>query len=370
MLDLKIRNGSVPDFEAGAMLAADIGVKDGMIVSVGRVEEAAKAEIDAEGLVVSPGFIDIHMHEETLVPGAPEPYDIARYMLAMGVTTAAAGNCGNTRQAVRDFLDFIDANGSPINYLTFAGHNSIRARAGVASPYEAATPAQIEAMAGLVAEDIEAGAIGLSFGLEYSPAVSFAEMIGAAGGAAGREILLSAHYRSDGPDGLSSVRELIALSEETGQAMQVSHLVSCTGFGDMRESLESLAAAKARGVDVLADSYPYDAFCTRIGSAVFDDGCFERWGKGFGAIRFLQEPLRGTTCDEASFRLAREEYPDSLVAAFVMNDDEAVMAIAHPLVIVASDGIYNRGFGHPRGAGAFPRVLGRYSREREALSLV
>lgn len=370
MLDYTITGALVPDFKAGVLRRADIGVEGGLIACVGEVSEQARQTIDAGGLVASPGFIDLHMHEETLEAGAGEPYDIARYMLAMGVTTAVGGNCGNNRQGVAGFLDFVDRVGAPVHYLCYCGHNSVRAEVGVEGPYTAASRAQIAAMADLVARDLDAGAIGLSYGLEYSPAVTMEEMEGAAAGAGGRPMLLSAHYRSDGPDGVRSVEELVALSASVAQPMQVSHLVSCSAFGFMAESLAALEAAVERGVDVLADSYPYEAFCTRIGSAVFDDGCLERWGKGYDAIMLLQEPLKGRRCDEATFRLARERYPTMLAAAFVMNESEAVMALRHPLVLAASDGIYNKGFGHPRGAGTFPRVLGRYARELGALSLV
>lgn len=370
MLDYRITGALVPDFATKSLLRADIGVEGGLIACLGDVPGPARQTLDARGLVASPGFIDIHMHEESLEPGPAEPYDIARYMLAMGVTTAVGGNCGNNRQGVADFLGFVDRVGAPINYLCYSGHNSARAAAGVAGPYEAATRAQAEAMADIVARDLDAGAIGLSYGLEYSPAVTMEEMAGVAAGAKGRPMLLAAHYRSDGPDGVRSVEELAALSAAAGQPMQVSHLVSCSAFGFMAESLATLERAVARGVDVLADSYPYEAFCTRIGSAVFDDGCLERWNKGYDAIMLLQDPLKGRRCDEATFRLARERYPAMLAAAFVMNESEAIMALQHPLVLAASDGIYNKGFGHPRGAGTFPRILGRYVRELGELSLV
>jgi N-acyl-D-amino-acid deacylase len=373
MLDLKIANGRIPDFVDGILKEADIGIAGGRIVDVGTVPAAAHT-IDAAGLVVSPGFIDIHMHEEVLDPdghsGDGNAYDIANRMLAMGVTTAVGGNCGLLRQNLETFWSYVDAHGAPVNYVMFAGHSSLRELCGAESRYKPATAAQVRAMAAEARRQVDAGAIGVSFGLEYSPGANLDEAIGVCDGLRDREVLLSAHYRSDCAAGIESIREMAEISRRSGQPMQVSHLVSCSAMGYMAESLDVIAAAIADGVDLQADSYPYAAFCTRIGTAVFDDGCFERWGKGPEAIQLLEEPYRGRKCDAALFAKVRAEYPEMLVAAFVMNEEEAIAAICSPAVMVASDGLYNKGMGHPRGAGTFPRVLGRYAREQQRLGLV
>ena len=370
MLDLKIVNGQIPDFLSASLVEADIGISGGTIVDVGRVSGQASVTIDAEGMVVSPGFIDIHMHEEVLMPQRQDPYDIANYMLAMGVTTAAGGNCGANRQAMEDFFAFIDKNGCPINYLMFGGHNYLRDQAGVPSPYVAADAAQIRVMAAAARSLVEAGAIGISFGLEYCPGVALDEAVGVLEQLKDLQVLLSAHYRTDCAAGVDSIREMAEISRLSGQPMQVSHLVSCTAMGYMKESLEVIGKAIDQGIDLQADSYPYSAFCTRIGSAVFDEGCFERWNKGYDAIQFLQEPLLGKACTAATFEVARKEHPQMLVAAFVMNEEESIEALRSPYVMIASDGVYNDGKGHPRGAGSFPRVLGKYVRDEARLDLV
>ncbi|WP_313370206.1 amidohydrolase family protein, partial [Sedimentibacter sp.] len=121
------------------------------------------------------------------------------------------------------------------------------------------------------------------------------------------------------------------------------------------------------GIDLSVDAYPYAAFSTFIGSAVFDDGCFELWNKSYDSIMLTEEPFKGVFCDKELFEKARKEYPKMLAVAYVMNEEEIVEALNHPLVMVASDGIYRNHSGHPRGAGTFPRVIGHYVRDKKLM---
>ena len=152
--------------------------------------------------------------------------------------------------------------------------------------------------------------------------------------------------------------------------MQISHIGSCIAMGQMIEGLEIIREAIIKGVDVRADCYPYDAFSTRVGSSVFDEGCFENWSKTYDAILLTEEPYRNVICTEEIFKKVRAEYPDMLVVAFVMNEDEVIEALKEPFVYVASDGLLNRGQGHPRAAGTFPRVIGKYVRDEGKLELI
>lgn len=370
MYSLKIVNGKILDYEKGIETTCDIGIKDGKIVALGKCDEAAEKEIDAAGKIISPGFIDIHMHEETIgntVDG--DDYDIANKMLLMGVTTCVGGNCGNNRQSVEEFFEFVDNNGAPVNYLSFIGHNYLRNITGV-DRYNSATKEEISKMRNLAKTAIENGAIGISFGLEYSPGIEYSEVIDICDCVKDKDILLSAHYRKDAKYGIDSIKELIKVSEETGIPMQISHLGSCTAYGMMKESLKVIEDAVKGGLDISADCYPYAAFSTYIGSSVFDDGCFELWNKSFDSILLTEEPYKGVRCDKETFHKVRKEYPDMLAVAFVMNEEEVTLALKSPYVMVASDGLYSKGQGHPRGAGTFPRVLGKYVREEKALSLI
>ncbi|MGI5839152.1 MAG: amidohydrolase family protein, partial [bacterium] len=265
----------------------------------------------------------------------------------------------------------LEAAGIPVNYAAFIGYTTMREAVGATDRYAPATPPQRKAIAGLIREEMAAGAIGISFGLEYAPGVTYQEALAAASIVAeypGR--ILSAHFRFDADRAVESVRELTELSRQSGVPLQFSHLGSCAGFPQiMADSLTALAAARAEGVDIMADCYPYNAFSTAIGSAVFDPGCFERWGKSYSCVMIAEGEHAGEYCDAKLFARLRREAPDTRVIGFVMHEAEIVRALQHPLVMVISDGAIHAGQGHPRAAGAFPRVLGRLVREQKALPL-
>lgn len=371
MYDLKIVNGRVLDLEANEEKSCNIGIKDGVITSIGLCPEAASKTIDAEGRVVSPGFIDIHMHEEILdLSKSIDAYDIANSMLLMGATTCVAGNCGNNRQSLDDFIGFIGKNGSPVNYMSFIGHNYLRNVTGSSERYNKSTKEQIEKMQGIILESLRKGAVGVSFGLEYSPGIDLEEILEVCKKSEDTGMLLSAHYRKDAKYSIDSINELIKVSKLTGLPMQISHLGSCSAFGQMSESLKLIETSINNGVDLSVDCYPYDAFSTFIGSAVFDEGCFDLWNKSYDSILLTEAPYKGMRCNKELFHKIRRENPTMLVVAFVMNEEEVIEAIKAPFVMVASDGLFRDGQGHPRAAGTFPRVLGRYVREGKVLSLI
>ena len=371
MYDMKIINGKIVDFKANGFKNCDIGIKNGKIITIGNCTELAKIEIDAKNKIISPGFIDIHMHEELIGETVDSNgYDIANKMLLMGATTCVGGNCGNNKQDIKVFFDYIDKNGAPVNYIMFIGHNYLRQKVGIDNRYRKATESEIDDMKKMVSTAIDEGAIGISFGLEYAPGVDSDEVIKVCSGLNNKKAILSAHYRSDAMDGIESIKELIEISKKTNLPMQISHIGSCTAMGMMKESLEIIQKAIDEKIDIGADCYPYDAFSTFIGSAVFDEGCFERWNKSYDSILLTEEPYKGVRCDKELFYKVRKEYPNMIVVAFVMNEDEVIEAIKAPFVSVASDGLYRKGQGHPRGAGTFPRVLGKYVRDMKKLTLI
>jgi N-acyl-D-amino-acid deacylase len=153
------------------------------------------------------------------------------------------------------------------------------------------------------------------------------------------------------------------LCRVTGIPFQISHLSSCSAYGNMREALELIERYRAGGLDILADSYPYNAFSTSVGSDVFQPGCFERLGAAVSDVELTEDPYRNVRCTQEIFEDARKNYPEMLAVAHVMREEEIAMAAAHPLVMIASDGLYRHHKGHPRGAGTFPRFLGKYVRE-------
>ncbi len=371
MYDIIIKNGLVVDFKIEQLRKTDIGIKNGKIIAIEKDLQDGINTINVDGKIVSPGFVDIHMHEEIIGnTDDGDDYDIGNKMLTMGVTTAVGGNCGNNRMGIIDYFNFVDENGAPINYMLYIGHNYYRNLIGV-DRYSAPTEEQLEEMKKLIKEDIaENGAVGLSFGIEYSPGITYEEIINICNAIKDYDVLLAAHYRSDANRGVESIKELIKVSEETGLPMQISHLGSCTAMGQMKESLEIIQKAIDRGLSIAADCYPYEAFSTYIGSSVFDEGCFENWDKFYDSILLTEEPYKNVRCTEEIFYKVREEYPKMLAVAFVMNEEEVIEALKAPFVYVASDGLLNRGQGHPRAAGTFPRIIGKFVRDEKKLELI
>ena len=372
MLDLLIINGTCPDYEAGAMVQKNIGLKNGKIAWTGDAEcglpEAAEV-IDAAGKVVAPGFIDIHMHEENFA-GEGKEYCISQMMLEMGVTTAVGGNCGVQYQPLAEFKAIMEElGGAPVNYIMLAGYNSYRTALGIGR-YENASQEQMESLKKSMAEELAEGAWGVSFGIEYDPGITYDEMYFACGVSENPNHLMAAHYRADCIEDIDSVEEMVKLSASIPQKFQISHLSSCSAIGQMNPSLECINKAMETNEKLNYDTYPYNAFSTHMGSAVFEDGCLEAWKKDYDSILLTDDPYKNVYCTEEIFKKVREEYPNMLAVAFVMNEEEIAAAIANPNGMVASDGIINHGNGHPRAAGTFPRVLGKYVREDKVVSMV
>lgn len=370
MYDLIIQGGSYPDFRRKQMLQGDIAVKNGRIAAIGAIREPAKQVIQAEGRVVSPGFLDIHMHEEDFSKEG-ECFQIAERMLKMGVTTCVGGNCGTQHQSVAQFRTVLDRlGGAPVNYLLQAGYNTARQALGL-THYETASPEQIETLIAQMQQELDSGAIGISFGLEYDPGISTEEVLQVVQALHHPDLFVSMHYREDSVGAEASIREMIAIAEAIApNRFQISHLSSCSAMGQMAPSLALINEAMARLPGLDYDTYPYSAFSTGIGTAVFDDGCFEHWGKDYSSILLTDGPHKGEFCTKELFEQVRREDPEQYVVAMVMNEDEIAAALTNPTGMVASDGIISNGHGHPRAAGTFPRVLGKYVREEGKLSLL
>lgn len=370
MNDILIINGTYPNFKKNEWVTSDIYIKDGKIVDVCADRQTIHAEkvIDASGKIVSPGFIDMHMHEEDFLNDG-EHFEISELMRKMGVTTAVGGNCGFQAQPMPVFRDIIKKlGGIPINYYMLAGYNTYRNQQGLGQ-YDSATDAQIEIIAANVKREMEQGAKGVSFGGEYDPGISTQEIL------KGLEVLdndafVSMHYRTDATANLDALHEMIDIAEKSRKRFQISHLSSYSAMGQMQEVLEILNKAIEKNPRLNYDTYPYVAFSTDIGSAVFDEGWVERWNKGYECIMLLYEPYCGVRCDKALFEKVRKENPEMAVAGFVMEEGDIAMAISNQYGTICSDGGSSGWKGHPRSSGTFPRVLGKYVREDKVISLI
>lgn len=369
MYDLVIKGGNIIDPVDG-IYEANIGVENDRIAYIGSEVVKATREIDAAGCFVSPGFIDLHSHENAVKEGSIEK-GIFESSVLMGVTTTVGGNCGMGPVVLDDYREALEKNGAPLNYAALSGHAFLREAVGCTDRYSRATKNQADKMVDLLREALNKGASGLSVGLEYTPGASTEELLELSKTVAEYEDrLVSVHYRFDGERALEAVAELIIVARETGVRMQISHLGSGTAFGKTDEALSMIESAYNAGVDVGFDVYPYAAFCSLIGSAVFDEGCLQRWGVDYSAIKVVEGKYCGELCTPEIFMEKRSNEPETMVVAFVMDEEEIIRAIQHPMAIIASDGRIIKGRGHPRSAGTFPRVLGHYVREKGYLELV
>ncbi|MBU0926550.1 MAG: amidohydrolase family protein [Spirochaetes bacterium] len=350
-LDTLIAGGSIVDPIAGTLLKANVGFAGGRVAYLGREAPEAARVVDAAGLFVSPGFVDTHMHDEEL----DDLYTIQRALLLQGVTTAIAGNCGSG-PLMEAYKPKRQAPMLKLAYQT--GHTALRKAVGIDDAYRPATAAEIARMQGLLRGELERGSFGLSFGLEYAPNTSPAEIDALASLLSGLpERWISVHIRYDGPRCLEGVREVIDIARRFKVRVQVSHIGSMTAFGYCAEAVGLVEAAKAEGLDMSFDCYPYDAFCTHIGSAVFDPGFEERWQKGLSDLEAASGKHKGARLTPESYADLRANDPEALVIAHVMNGEEIRTCLAHPSCAVASDGVLHDGQGHPRAAGTFPRAL-------------
>lgn len=291
-------------------------------------------------------------------------------MLAMGVTTAMGGNCGDLFQEVSCFRDTVERlGGAPVNYLLQSGYNIYRQELGIGW-HEPAAPEQVRQIQSRIRADLEAGARGLSFGIEYAPGMSTEEILTALECLEDPGLFVSAHYRYDSKRAIEAIREMILIADSIPQRFQISHLSSCSAMGQMDEALTIINGAIDRNPRLNYDTYPYDAFSTRIGTTVFEDGCLDLWGKDYHDILLTQAPYEGVRCTRAIFEDARANHPDILAVAFAMNEDEIRQTIVNRHGMVASDGILSGGRGHPRAGGTFPRLLGKYVREEQTLPMI
>ena len=360
-MKLLIQNGCVIDPGAGVHEMRDLWVADGKIVSAADQPDRV---IDASGKIVCPGFIDIHMHEDPVgADGQIEAYEessVFSCMLHMGVTTAVAGNCGENKYHPADYLDLADRSGLPVNVAMLAGHEYFRRRAGCTNRYDPATAKQITQMSREVREALERGCVGVSFGIRYTPGMDARELIQTAAACRGSGKLVAAHIRDDAAYVFDAGREFLDAGLALGTPLQLSHIGSMAGFGQMEDFLALVDDYRRIQPDIACDCYPYDAFSTALGSTTYDEGWKERYGCGYDAVELCEGPDKGQRCTEEIFNRQRRENPGCMTVCHVMRQEEVDLAYRHEAVMVASDSTLNQGQGHPRACGTFPRVLSRY----------
>jgi dihydroorotase/N-acyl-D-amino-acid deacylase len=418
--DLIIRNARVVDGTGSPWYRADVALGGDTIARIAfRIDQPARRTIDARGQVLAPGFIDIHSHARDGIFKVPS----ADNYLRQGVTTIIEGPDGSSPIPIKAFLDKVAGAHVAVNFGTFIGQGSVRDEV-IGPVNRRATPEEVERMRGIVRQGMADGAFGLSTGLFYipgtfTPTAEVTDLARVAGAMGGIHI---SHMREETAKVADSVRETIEIGEQGGLPTQVTHhkIIGKANWGRSVETLRLVDEARARGVDVTIDQYPYTASATAIGSALVPAWAREGGGdatlkrlKDAGSradilaetIRLLQEERGGG--DPANVQLSRCAWNPALdgkrlsevtrgrgLEPTIRNAAETVLWIVesggcggiyhaideqdlqrilrHPATMIASDGgvpVFGEASPHPRNYGTFSRVLGRYVRELKIISL-
>lgn len=371
MYDITICGGTIIDPRTEIQTVANIGIKDGKIAIVTREKITGKKEIPAAGMVVCPGFIDIHSHLNF-------PLYPAWLSAKQGITTCLSGNCGiNKQMPIKDLLSEIEAQGYPINFATLVGHSwTLRELVGITDPHATATTEQTAEMVQLAKQALEEGAFGISFGLEYAPGVNEAEILPLVQLAAKYDKLAPIHIRTDALNFAIGLREAISLMEQTGARIHISHLAYQFGVHpEVTEmALVMISNAIKRGMPLMCDSGMYEAFATFIQSAVFEEGWHERYNCRLSDLIVSSGKYLGQRCTPEIYNCVRTEASesDTIGTAFVGVLPDLALAIKQPYTMISTDAglVDNPGDGHPQDAGTFPRVFQKLVREQGVLTMM
>lgn len=364
--DVVLTNGRVMDPESGLEAVRNVGITGGRIAAISASPLQGRTVVDVRGLVVAPGFIDLHVHTHS-----PELY---AFKARDGVTTALELELG--AWPVKPW--YAEREGkSLINFGASAGH--IPATMAVFGDHGGFTPSEATANRVATAEEVrriredlrqglDQGAIGIGLGINYLPKSSREEILNIFQLAADRKVPCFVHVRHGGPvePGVEdAVQEVIADAAATGAPLHVVHITS-VGLRQTPTLLRMIRGARARGLDVTTEAYPYTAGMTDISSAIFDTG----WQEHQGGITYkdLQWAATGERLTPETFAKYRKQ--GGMVAIHSIPEDIVRLALDDPMVMIASDSILQNGKGHPRAAGTYARVLGRYVREQHVLTLM
>jgi len=425
--NLIIRGGKIYDGSGRKPFIADIGIKGRRITSIGRIKSEADLIIDARGFYVSPGFIDIHNHsfftEDTqLVFFVGEKVEmkelrIVKNFLYQGVTTIVSGNCGTGDYKIKELFADLRRNGVGLNVMQLVGHGTLREKVMGMEDREP-TGEELEKMKEMVEEAMQGGAVGLSTGLFYPPGcyakteeiIELARVVKKYGG------IYATHVRDEGDNLMGGIeaamREAIRIGEEAGVPVQISHLKAAgtLGQGKAREVARILEEARARGIKLYADQYPYTAGSTYLSAIVLDrwimsDGKYrerfedpslkekirksieERIERYTGAesivlANFKEKPtwegkslkeigeILDVSPAEVAIQLLKMGEPS--VVVFMLDPEEVEYFMKKPYVMTSSDGLnvpFGIGIPHPRNYGAFTRKIQEYVLEKRVLSM-
>ncbi len=417
--DILIQNGLVYDGNGGTPFKADIAIANDRIVKMAeKINTIAKRKIDATGLVVSPGFIDVHAHLEPL-PILPE----AESHVRQGVTTAVGGPDGSSPLSIGKYLDSLTAQGIGINAAYLIGHNSVRLEI-LGLENRDPTNEELEQMKNLIDKAMQEGAFGMSTGLRYLPG-AFAkttEVVELSKVVAKHDGIYTSHIRNEGLGLLDAVSETITIAEMADLPVVMTHhkAMGKPMWGSSKTTLAMMDSARAKGLNVMTDQYPYTAshtdlnvlipawamegdkvkgFAKRCEDPVLRDSIKrgivfkilnERGGEDLRRVQFsnfnwkpelggktlhdwvVAEGMEPTPENGAELVIEAQIHNGAQCVFHVMQEEDVIRIMQHPQTMVASDGRtteLGKKHPHPRVHGTFPRVLGHYSRDKKVLPL-
>lgn len=356
--DMVINGGRVMDPESGYDQVANVGIDGGTVTQITKATLTAKtsaATISAHGKVVAPGFID-------LLSYMPDDHG-AHYKIADGVTT----NLG---------MHGLDADATDY-FAQYTGRCMVNFGGAFRDPYhrnkhlglqpgQEASASQISQLGDILRQQLAQGWIGVDFEPEYDPGTDQAEMTALARIAKEHEVPCFFHgrYSAVGTNA-ATLDEIINVAKDTGAAVHVEHIISTGGTFDMANSLKRVERAKDAGYDVSACMYPYDFWATYLASPRFDPG----WQQRF-RITYNDLQIAGTDVRLNAGNFGYYQRQNKLAAAFAIPEADVVTCIEAPWVMIGSDAILTSGNNHPRSTGCFSRTIGRYAREKKAITLM
>lgn len=371
--DIVLEGGRVMDPETGLDGIRNVGLRDGKIARISTESLSGSRVIHTAGMVVAPGFIDLHQHGQEIASQRVKAFD--------GVTSALEMEIG-----VPDVASFLKSKEgrSLINYGTTASHVAARAlvfgaplassTSGIAgilpksgpATDKPATPEQVSKIELRLQEELDAGALGVGMGIQYTPGATRLEVIDIFRFAAQHKLPVYTHLRSFGRSepgsAIESVEEVIGAAAISGAPLHIVHINS-TCLRDTLECLSLVEGARARGLDVTTEAYPYIAGMTQINSALFNPGWREKIGIEY---RDLVLPNTGEHLTKERFEELHKSAVPQDVLVFANTQEMVDATIPNPLIMIASDGAD----GHPRNAGTCSRVLAQYVRDKKTLTLM
>ncbi len=416
--DILIKNGKVIDGTGNSWIYADIAVKDGKITAIGSLKNyTATKTIDAAGLIVTPGFIDVHTHIE----GDEKQTPLASNFIYDGVTTVVTGNCGSSNINIARYFASLDSIKLSINVASLIGHNDVR-KAAMGTANRDPTEAEMQHMEAIVDQAMKDGAVGFSTGLIYIPGTysKTEEVVRLAKVAAKYNGIYASHMRDEGDSVTQAIEEALHIGREAKMPVEISHfkLSGQQNWGRSKETVPMIIKARAEGLDVTIDQYPYTASSTNLGTLLPDwvladgsDSVKARLSRPAvikevveyisakvkkRKLKHLSYPVvayykadttlngksieevnlikgrKHTVREEALTVIEMEKQGGAGMVFHGMSDNDVKAIMKYPYNMFASDAgirVFGQGSPHPRGYGTNARILSKYVRDEKVLSL-